>query len=101
MPKSKKTARRADQKSSTETSTPSFEVELDLAFLESLRKRGRPQSQTIGNAMNAAAKSWGFPHQHAGVGIRQLRKNLLVLPGVLYFLKEASHDEVRAFLKNR
>jgi len=79
-----------------------------------LRKRGRPESRLIGDAMNAAAASWGFPHQHAGVGIRQLRNNLyecrsglktrllfLVLPRVLYFLKEANHDEVRTFLKNR
>jgi hypothetical protein len=63
--------------------------------------------------MNAAAQSWGFPHKHAGIGLRHLRRNLyecrsglktrllfLLLPGTLYFLKEGSHDDVRMFLRN-
>lgn len=62
--------------------------------------------------MRLAAESWGFPHRHAGVGIRQLRKNLyecrsglktrllfLVKPGTLYFMIECDHDEVRTYLK--
>jgi hypothetical protein len=114
MPKTKKSSKRESPKPLPETSKTSFEVKLSPAFLESLRKRGRPESRIIGDAIRAAAESWGFPHKHAGTGLRRLtpdiyecrsglRTRLLfeVFPGILYFFMEGDHDDVQAFLKNR
>jgi hypothetical protein len=75
MPKPKKTSKQDARKSLPATSK-TFCVELAPDLIESLRKRGRPESKIIGDAINTAASSWGFPHKHAGVGLRHLRKNL-------------------------
>jgi hypothetical protein len=58
-------------------SKTSFEVIIDPDFLESLRRRGRSESKIIGEAIRVAAESWGFPHRHAGVGLRHDVKQFL------------------------
>jgi len=88
-------------------------VELSDDLIEGLRKRGRPESKIIGDAINSAAESWGTPHKHAGIGLRHLVRNYYecrsglrtrlifkAAPGLLYFFFEGNHNQVRAFIKN-
>jgi mRNA-degrading endonuclease RelE of RelBE toxin-antitoxin system len=113
MSKSKKIAKPVAPKNLPATSKRSCTVELSDDLLESLRKRGRPESKIIGDAINEAAESWGFPHKHAGIGLRHLVKNYYecrsglktrllfrATPGTLYFFLEANHNQVRVFIKD-
>ena len=90
---------------------------MNIAALSSLRRslRRHPEADPaeVFKTMQAAASIYGQPHRHAGIGLRvigdfmECRDSLglrLIFQragGTLEFHLYGTHDEVRAFLKNR
>ena len=82
-------------------------------FIRSLRRHPEADPVKVFAAMQAAANAYGKPHRHAGVGLRQIgdfmecrdaldMRLLFQRSGdTLEFHFYGTHDEVRAFLKNR
>ena len=86
----------------------------DQRFLRGLKGRPDTELAEVLAATRRAAAGFGFPHQHAGLGLRGLALgfyecraglNLRLVferdgPDLI-FTFAGTHDEVRAFLKNR
>lgn len=104
---------RENPKPSTEPSTPSLRIEIDLDLLDALRALTKAEQKEIGDLIQEVRKKFGRPHLHHGIGIRDLgedvyecRRNLhqrLIFTahkGYLYFHMIGNHNQVRQFLKN-
>lgn len=91
-----------------------MKVILSKRFRACLRSLTDPELQQVGAALNTAGATFGHPHLHQGRGIRQLGRTIYeVRAGLarrLVFSREedsllfdfaGSHDEIRAYLKNR
>jgi len=89
-------------------------IDATKAFRRQLKKQDVDARQRVFDAMNLAAATFGQPHLHSGRGIRELgRGTYECRAGIdlrLLFKREAdtllfefagTHDEVRAWLKNR
>jgi len=90
-------------------------IEATKAFRRLMKKQDAEARLRLFEAMNLAAVTFGQPHLHSGRGIRELGKRgmyecrasidsrLLFKreADVLLFEFEGTHDEVRAWLKNR
>src|SRR5882762_6084046 len=109
MQKSKRTGKRENTKSLTETSKTSLRIEVDSALRQHIRSLSLDQRQLIGSAINQAAAAWGQPHLHSGTGIRKLThgyfecrsglKTRLVFkklaPNALHFFLLGNHNDVQ------
>jgi hypothetical protein len=86
----------------------------DKRFRRCLKGRPDAELSVVLATIHAAAAGFGFPHRHAGLGLRHLvpgfyecragLKLRLVFErsgGDLVFTFAGTHDEVRAFLKSR
>ena len=84
------------------------------AFRKQMKECDAETRLRVFDAMNLAAAAFGQPHLHSGRGIRELGKGMYECrAGIhlrLLFKREAdtllfefagSHDEVRAWIKNR
>jgi len=90
---------------------------MKLESLPSFRRclRGFPDERlaTVWRAMQVADAAYGQPHKHAGIGLRQIGGFMECRDALDYrlvFQRDSSslvfhfygtHDEVRAFLRNR
>jgi mRNA-degrading endonuclease YafQ of YafQ-DinJ toxin-antitoxin module len=114
MKKAKKPATAAPSKPTPAISKPSCDIELTPRFLDLARKLSKAERKLLGRSIDAAARAWSHPHQHRGAGIRRLHGNFFEcrcgldlrlvfewIDGALRFHLLGSHDEIRAFLKQR
>jgi len=88
-------------------------LETTAQFRRCLRGFSGERIESIFASMRAAAAAYGRPHLHAGIGLRvigdfiecrdALDRRLLFQrdKGSLVFRFYGTHDEIRAFLKNR
>ena len=90
-----------------------FTADLDPDFLDHVRTLTPEARKTIGEIIRRVCDDFGTPHNHQGLGIRDLGrgfyecrsglKTRLVFermnPKNLYFHALGSHDEVKRFLK--
>lgn len=105
--------------SSTGRAKTSYSVRLDDDVLAQLRDLPKRQRQQIGAAIRVVQENFGSPHQHGGIGIRDLtakgsryrvyecrcsravRLVFTVEDGrMLYFHMLGTHDEVHRFLRS-
>ena len=90
-----------------------MKVEISPDLLQKIRKLSKVKRAGIGAAIESARQVWGRPHEHSGIGIRNLGSGLyecrsgldqrLVFQsfdGLLYFHFLGNHDEVRSFLRS-
>lgn len=88
-------------------------MQLPAAFRKRLRGMSKRDRRRIGRTLRLIEQAYGQPHQHRGLGLRDLPKGLLELRLgldlriVLRVTRDAlvcemigTHDEVRRFLKN-
>jgi mRNA-degrading endonuclease RelE of RelBE toxin-antitoxin system len=88
-------------------------VEISPDLLREIRKLSKAKRAAIGAAIESASRAWGRPHEHSGLGIRNLGSGLYEcrsgldqrllfqsLDGLLYFHFLGDHDEVRYFLRS-
>ena len=90
-----------------------MKLETTASFRRCLRGLSDERLASILNTMRAAAESYGRPHLHGGIGLRvigdfiECRDALdhrLVFQregGVFVFSFYGTHDQVRAFVRNR
>ena len=83
------------------------------SFRRSLRNHPEADVAAVFAAMHAAGVAYGHPHRHVGIGLRVIgdflecrdslgRRLIFQRSGdTLEFHFYGTHDEVRAFLKNR
>ena len=88
-------------------------LETKSSFRRCLRGFSDERLASILNAMRAAAESYGRPHLHGGIGLRAIGDFIecrdaldhrLVFQregGSLVFSFYGTHDQVRAFVRNR
>ena len=119
MPERKKESRADAAKSSAGRSKDFFRVRLDDGLLAELRQWPKPDRKIVGDIIRRVQENFGRPHQHSGLGIRDLspsRKKLHVYEcrvsralrliftlepeSLLYFHMIGTHDEVQRFLKS-
>jgi hypothetical protein len=87
---------------------------LTKRFLACVKKLSAPDAEAVDAALEILPATFGTPHAHAGQSVRVLRppvyelRATLALRVVFMRSKDAlwvdfvgTHDEVRAFLKNR
>ncbi|MDD5350612.1 MAG: hypothetical protein PHQ12_10410 [Chthoniobacteraceae bacterium] len=113
MKKAKKPAQPAKPSVSPATSKTPFTADLDPDFLDRLRALTPEGRKAMGQIIQRVCDDFGAPHEHRGLGIRDLgngfyecRKGLktrLIFERIgqkaLYFHAVGSHDEIRRFLK--
>jgi len=88
--------------------------EFDSSLLRSLRGRDEMLQRSVYSAMQATATYFGHPHLHSGRGIRRLGTNLYECRAgldlrILFYRQDdrlvftfaGTHDEIKAYLKNR
>ena len=99
--------------------TTSYRVEFDDDLLAQLRDLPKAERQQIGQAIRRVQQGFGRPHQHSGIGIRDLapkrsrypvyecrvsrpiRLVFTVVDGsTLYFHLMGTHDDVQRFLRS-
>jgi mRNA-degrading endonuclease YafQ of YafQ-DinJ toxin-antitoxin module len=97
----------------------SYSARLDHDLLAQLRALPKEARQQIGEAIRSVQESFGRPHQHSGIGIRDLAPKgsghhvyecrlskgvrlifTLVEDRMLYFHMMGTHDQVQQFLKS-
>ena len=119
MPERRKELRPGAAKSSAARSKSSFSVQLDEDLLAELREWPKPDRKRIGVIIRQVQESFGHPHLHSGLGVRDLspkgksfgvyecrigRALRLVFtrerPSLLYFHMIGTHNEVQRFLKS-
>jgi mRNA-degrading endonuclease RelE of RelBE toxin-antitoxin system len=119
MPERRRESRTGKAGRSLGQSTRSYSVELDEGLLAQLRDLPKSERQTIGDLIRRAQESFGQPHQHSGVGIRDLAPKgsryrvyecriskavrlvfTIVDPSTLFFHMMGNHNEVQRFLKS-
>jgi mRNA-degrading endonuclease YafQ of YafQ-DinJ toxin-antitoxin module len=83
------------------------------SFRRSLKQLSEARLSQVIDAMRGADRAYGHPHLHAGIGMRRLGKHMECRDALDYrlvfrrdgdallFLFYGTHDEVKAFLKNR
>lgn len=90
-----------------------MEADIDPDFLEQLRGMEKEERKEVGDLIREICASFGFPHVHAGIGIRDLGKGFYegrdglehrviferISARVLYFHMIGNHDDIRRFLK--
>ena len=100
-------------------STTSYSVELDDDLRAQLRDLPKSERQRIGEAIRRVQESFGRPHLHAGIGIRDLAPKRSRYPvyecrvsrpirlvftvmdkSTLYFHIMGTHDDVQRFLRS-
>jgi len=87
-------------------------IEFDCRLLEQLRASPKERRREVGGVVSAVQEVFGYPHQHAGLGLRKLRRShyevrlglgqRLVFEDrgeVLHFKLLSNHNEVQRFLK--
>ena len=87
-------------------------VEFDSRLLEQLRALPKERRREVGEVVSAVQEAFGRPHQHAGLGLRKLRRrHYEVRVGLgqrlvfedrgeaLHFKLLGNHNEVQRFLK--
>jgi hypothetical protein len=112
MKKDKKRGVAAKPGVSPETSRTPLKADLDPDFLEVVRAMDKAERKEIGDLIDAVCKSFGFPHEHKGLGLRDLghafyecRMGLqqrIVFEKTangLYFHILGDHNQVKRFLK--
>jgi hypothetical protein len=72
MKKDKKRGVAAKPGVSPETSRTPLKADLDPDFLEVVRAMDKAERKEIGDLIDAVCKSFGFPHEHKGLGLRDL-----------------------------
>ena len=88
-------------------------IELPASFRKTLRGLDREQRREIGRILQVVQQAYGHPHQHRGLGLRNLRGGFFEIRVgldrriILHDAGEAlvckflgNHDEIRRFLKN-
>src|SRR5258705_1265070 len=72
MKKDKKRGVAAKPGVSPETSRRPLKADLDPDFLEVVRAMDKAERKEIGDLIEAVCKSFGFPHEHKGLRLRDL-----------------------------
>ena len=97
----------------------SYSARLDEDLLAQLRASPKEERQQIGETIRNVQQNFGRPHQHSGIGIRNLAPKgsghhvyecrlskgvrlvfTLIDDRVLYFHMMGTHDQVRQFLRS-
>src|SRR4051812_35817825 len=72
MKRSKKTAKPVGPSALRETSRTPLGAEFGPGFLDFLRTLSKGERREIGEAISRACDSFGDPHSHRGLGVRDL-----------------------------
>lgn len=119
MPERKSGSRAGKAKSLPAPSKTAYSVHLDDDLRRQLRDLPRAERQQIGESIRRVHEGFGRPHQHSGIGIRDLapkgsrysvyecrlsrgiRLVFTVIDGsTLYFHMMGTHDDVQRFLRS-
>ncbi len=88
-------------------------IDLPLPFRKALRQLPKKRRQEIGRILQQVQLAYGCPHQHRGLGLRNLPKSYIEVRvglGQRIMMREThealvcewigNHDDIRKFLKN-
>jgi mRNA-degrading endonuclease YafQ of YafQ-DinJ toxin-antitoxin module len=119
MPERKSGSQAVRAKVSPVPSKRSYSVRLDDDLLAQLRDSPKAERQQIGEAIRTVQENFGRPHQHSGIGIRDLAPKgsrdhvyecrltkavrlvfTLEDDSTLYFHMMGTHDQVQRFLRS-
>src|SRR5450432_1793642 len=119
MPERKSGSQAGGAAPSPVPSKRSYSARLDDDLLAQLRASRKEARQQIGEVIRAVQENFGRPHQHTGIGIRDLAPKgsghhiyecriskgirlvfTLMDDRMLYFHMMGTHDQVRQFLKS-
>jgi mRNA-degrading endonuclease RelE of RelBE toxin-antitoxin system len=92
---------------------PPLEIELSPPFRSAFKGLPEDQRSRVSAALALLPQTFGFPHRHAGLGIRRLRPGVyefrigrdlravfeVVGRGKISLSRIGNHDDVRRFLK--
>ncbi len=119
MPERESGSRAGRAEPSRGPSKRSYSARLDDDLLAQLRGSPKEVRQQVGEVIRAVQENFGRPHQHSGIGIRDLAPKgsghhvyecrlskgvrlvfTLVDGRMLYFHMMGTHDQVQQFLKS-
>jgi hypothetical protein len=93
---------------------PPLEIEFSPPFRSAIKALSEDQRFRVSAAVAMLPQAFGFPHRHAGLGIRRLRPEVyefrigrdlravfeVVGRGKISLSRIGNHDDIRRFLKN-
>jgi mRNA-degrading endonuclease RelE of RelBE toxin-antitoxin system len=92
---------------------PPLEIEFSPPFRSAIKALSEDQRSRVSTAVGLLPETFGFPHRHAGLGLRRLRPDVyefrigrdlravfeVVGRGKISLSRIGNHDDVRRFLK--